>query len=83
MTTHPSCPSCGMPLRTAADHATGDVSNPYCVHCADASGRLKSYDDVRAGMSRFMQRTQGIAPAVAHEMAGRMMAGLPAWRDRA
>ena len=76
----PSCPSCGMPLRTAADHALNDPSNSYCRHCADERGQLKSYDSVRAGMSAFLQRTQGIAPRVADEMAESMMAGMPAWK---
>lgn len=78
-----TCISCGMPLRSAADHALSDPTKLFCLHCATPAGELKSYDDVRAGMRDFLTRTQGIAPEVAFEMAGKMMAGMPAWRGAA
>ncbi len=76
----PVCTSCGMPLRTAADHALGDVSKAWCHHCARPDGTLKSYDEVHAGMTNFLTRTQGLDEQVARGAATEMMAKQPAWR---
>lgn len=74
-----SCISCGMPMRAAQDHATGDVAKPYCVHCARPDGTMKSYDEALAGMAAFLGKTQGMAEPVAREAARGMMAKMPAW----
>ncbi len=76
-----TCISCGMPLRTAADHAREDMELDYCKHCADAEGKLKSYNDVLHGMTQFLCRTQGIDETAAAGMAREMMARMPAWRS--
>jgi hypothetical protein len=76
------CVSCGMPLRTAEDHALDDPTRDYCRHCARADGTMKSYDEALAGISGFLCHTQGLDQAVARQMAAEMMARLPAWRDR-
>lgn len=77
-----SCISCGMPLRSADDHAVSDTSKPFCKFCGGADGELKSYDDVLAGMSQFLTRTQGLDRSAARDAAKAMMAKQPAWRDR-
>ena len=82
MSEQKSCISCGMPLRTAADHAGGVLSASYCRHCARQDGSMKSYDEVLAGMAAFLVRTQGIDEEVGRKMAASMMAKLPAWRRR-
>ena len=74
------CTSCGMPLRTAADHAAGDATKAWCRHCARADGALKSYEEVLAGMTNFLTRTQGLDEQVARGAAVEMMAKQPAWR---
>ena len=76
----PVCTSCGMPLRSAADHALGDPSKAWCRHCAHADGTLKTYDEVLAGMTSFLTRTQGLDERVAREAATGMMARQPAWK---
>ncbi|MBX5481880.1 MAG: zinc ribbon domain-containing protein [Myxococcaceae bacterium] len=78
-----NCTSCGMPLRTPEDHASGDVTKEYCRHCAHPDGQLKSYDEVLAGMTAFLQRTQGLDPGVARRTATATMAKMPAWSGRA
>ena len=82
MSDAPSCSSCGMPLRSAEDHALGDRTRDYCGHCARPDGSRKTYDEVHAGMTQFLQRTQGIDAAVASDMARQMMANLPAWKRK-
>jgi len=82
MTTHPTCISCGMPMRSAAEHAAEDPARTYCKHCGRPDGSMKSYEEVLAGMVGFLQTTQGLDPAVAEKTARTMMASQPAWRDR-
>ncbi|MCA9658611.1 MAG: zinc ribbon domain-containing protein [Myxococcales bacterium] len=74
-----TCISCGMPLRSAEDHAKGDTSRPYCHHCAREDGSMKSYDEVLQGMTAFLANAQGLDQAVARTAAKGMMASLPAW----
>ena len=83
MSHDPSCISCGMPLRTPADHAAGDVSKTYCRHCARPDGSMKSYDEALVGMIGFLRQTQGLDEEVARTAAKQMMASMPAWSKRA
>jgi hypothetical protein len=76
------CESCGMPMRTAEDHAGSDVSKAYCRYCARPDGTRKSYDEALVGMTGFLQRTQGIDENAAREMARSTLAQQPAWRTR-
>ncbi|MBI3846771.1 MAG: AraC family transcriptional regulator, partial [Planctomycetes bacterium] len=80
MNTNDSCISCGMPMRSADEHAAKDPTKPYCLHCAKPSGELKSYDEVLVGFAAFLTRTQGVDAAVARQSAKDMMAKLPAWK---
>lgn len=75
-----SCNSCGMPLRTPDDRASGDPGRPWCRNCATADGSLKPYEDVLEGMTMFIVRTQGFAEAAARETARTMLETMPAWR---
>ncbi len=76
------CISCGMPMRTPQEHAGGDESKSYCMHCARPDGSMKSYDEVLAGMTAFLVRTQGFDVEPAQKAAAGMMAALPAWKDK-
>lgn len=77
-----NCISCGMPLRTTDDHAGGDPTKTYCKFCARPDASMKSYEEVLAGMTGFLQKTQGLDATVARDTARTMMASNPAWRDR-
>lgn len=74
-----TCISCGMPLRSPEDHAKGDATKRYCKHCAREDGSMKSFDEVLAGMSMFLQTTQGVDADAAKTMARGMLAKMPAW----
>jgi hypothetical protein len=76
-----TCISCGMPLRAQSDYASGDIRKAYCHHCAREDGSMKSYDEVLAGMSAFLVRTQGMDEQVGRKMAATVLAKLPAWRQ--
>ncbi len=73
------CDSCGMPMREAKDHGGGDCSNPYCVHCTDETGKLKSREQVREGMTRLYMSRMGKPREEAAKFVDQQMKKLPAW----
>jgi len=77
-----TCISCGMPMRTPDEHAAADPSKPYCVHCGGEDGQLKSYPEVFAGFTGFLQRTQGMSEQAARDTAAQVLAKQPAWSSR-
>jgi hypothetical protein len=76
------CISCGMPMEKAADHAMGDETKGYCLHCARPDGTMKSYQEALDFMSAFIVRTEGRNEEAAREKARAWMARQPAWKDR-
>ncbi|MEU8825071.1 zinc ribbon domain-containing protein [Streptomyces sp. NPDC048636] len=77
--TTPNCVSCGMPMRTPEEHAAADPTRDYCHHCAGEEGQMKSYDEVLAGYTGFLQHTQGLQEDVAREAATQLLRKQPAW----
>lgn len=75
------CIACGMPMEKPEDHAMGDESRDYCVHCARPDGSMQSCGEKLDSLSQFIVRTQGLDEAVARTAAKGMMAKLPAWKD--
>jgi hypothetical protein len=71
-----------MPLRTAEDHAAGDVNKDYCQHCSKPDGSLKPYEEVLSGLTAFIKRTQGLDDGVAGATAKKMLSGTRAWAGR-
>jgi hypothetical protein len=82
MTDAKRCISCGMPLIEPEDFSLGDMKKDWCLHCGNADGTLKPYDEVLVGMTWFMTQSQGIDEGAAREAAAAMMALMPAWQDR-
>ena len=76
------CISCGMPMEKPENHALGDESKDYCVHCARPDGSMRSYEEALAGMTQFVVSTQGLDETAAGNVARDLMANLPAWKDR-
>lgn len=83
MDTPKVCESCGMPMTKPEDFGGGKTDNPYCVHCTYSDGRLKSYDDLLAGMTQFIMSRMDLHEAEARTMAVENLAKMPAWRNRA
>jgi hypothetical protein len=71
-----------MPLFSAADHAGGDPTKPYCAHCAAPDGRLRTYEDIHASLVAFLCQSQGVDQRAAGGIARSVLAKLPAWKDR-
>ena len=76
----PSCGSCGFPMLNAEDFAGGKLGVGYCSTCGTESGDLKPYAEVLALNADYLVRHQGLDPAAANEMAGALLASMPAWR---
>ena len=76
------CVSCGMPMRTPQEHAAGEPSRDYCIHCARPDGSMKSYEEALTGMTGFLVKTQGFDQHAARKAAAGMMAEMPAWKSR-
>ena len=74
------CISCGMPMREKEEYPAGDTTKDYCVYCAREDGTLKSYDEMKAGMTGFIMRTQGFEREVAEKLAVETMLKQPAWQ---
>jgi hypothetical protein len=66
------CQSCGMPIETG----------PYCQYCADADGKLGSFESRLQGMTAFfMGQDPGLDRAEAERRTRAYMATMPAWKD--
>jgi hypothetical protein len=76
-----TCESCGMLMPKAKDHGGGEVGNPYCVHCTDETGKLKSRAEIREGMINLYMSRMGKPREEAEKFADQQMKKLPAWTD--
>ncbi len=76
-----SCYSCGMPLEKATDYALGDMSQKYCIYCTDTQGNLKSFEEILNGLTHHLVHSQGLASKAATEMAQKLLAEQPAWKN--
>lgn len=79
----PACDSCGRPMMSEGDHGGGRADNPYCRHCTDRGGALRSYDEVLGYLveHEFMGRN-GMPRAQAEAAARNALSRMPAWRGR-
>ena len=74
-----NCLSCGMPMTSPDDFGGGNEDNVYCVHCSNAEGSLKSYQEVYEGMVDFMVISQKMDRDTAEIVAKEHMSEMPAW----
>lgn len=80
MTTQ-NCESCGMPMRTADDHALGDAGSAWCRHCSTEDGSLQPFEERFERMTQWAVRKDGLDRATAEAKTREYMRGMPAWRD--
>lgn len=79
----PGCESCGRPMMSSSDRGGGRADNPYCRHCTDARGALKSYSEVLETLVvRDFMGTNGMARAQAEVAARNAMMYMPAWKGQ-
>jgi len=77
-----NCLSCGMPMTKPEDFGGENPGNIYCVHCANADGSLKSYDEVFRSMVNFMMMFQKMDGETAEKAIKALMAKMPAWEGK-
>ena len=77
-----NCIACGMPMNVASDFAMKDETKDYCVHCARLDGVMKSFDEVKEGMTYFIMQSQGLSREAAENAAVSAMKNLPAWKNQ-
>jgi Putative zinc ribbon domain len=77
MTTQ-TCDSCGMPLRTAEDHAPGH--DALCNYCAPG-GTLQPFDERFERMVQWSMRQNGLDRPAAEQATRDYMRTMPAWKD--
>ncbi len=66
------CESCGMSIE----------AGPYCPHCIDESGTLKSFEDTLARFKQWVQsQDPSTSPEAALSQALDYMRTLPAWKN--
>lgn len=75
------CHSCTMPL--SAETQGPNKSKPYCMHCTDAKGELKSKKEVQTGIAGWFMSWQGkLTQEQAMKRAEHFMKAMPAWADK-
>ena len=77
--TEARCDSCGMPLAAVDDHALGDVTKPYCNHCAP-DGTLQPFEERFERMVQWTVRSEGIDRPSAEARTRDYMREMPAWK---
>jgi hypothetical protein len=77
-----TCIACGMPMNVASDFALNDETKDYCVHCARSDSTMKSFDEVKEGMTYFIIQSQGLSREAAENAAISAMKNLPAWKSQ-
>jgi hypothetical protein len=70
-------------MESAADHALGDITTPYCCYCARDDGTMQSYEEKLANYTAWLVSTQGLDTTVARNQAATILGQLPAWRGLA
>ncbi|MGD9142375.1 MAG: zinc ribbon domain-containing protein [Dehalococcoidia bacterium] len=74
-----NCQSCGMPMNNPGDFGGGNEENDYCVHCTNADGTLKSYDEIYEGLVFMYINSRNMEKEDAEQAAREYMAMMPAW----
>ena len=76
-----TCESCGMPMRSAEDHAPGHPHSAWCRYCSAEDGSLQPFDERFERMIQWAIRKDGLDRAAAEVKNRAYMRSLPALRD--
>ncbi len=72
------CHSCTAPLDSPDFKGASDI---YCKLCTDKNGNLKSYEEIKQGVSNWFKDWQKVSDEVAEKRAEYFMKAMPAWAD--
>jgi hypothetical protein len=81
MTQTSTCESCGMPMRTVADHAPNHPESTWCAHCSTPTGDLQAFEERLERMMQWEIRRNGLSREAAEAAARAYMRSMPAWRN--
>ena len=72
------CQSCTAPLDNPEFKGASDI---YCKYCTDENGDLKSYEEIKKGITMSFLGWQDVSEEVASQRAEYFMKAMPAWAD--
>ena len=67
-------------MENPSDHGGSMADNEYCKYCTDSNGKLKSRTEVKAGIIKYMMKTEKKGEEDAHMLVEEHMKRMPAWR---
>ncbi len=76
-----NCESCDMPMEKPEDHGGEKEDNPYCRHCTDENGNLKSREEIREGWIQFHMKSTGKSREETEKEIDEQMKKMPAWKE--
>ncbi|MEO7993678.1 MAG: zinc ribbon domain-containing protein [bacterium] len=77
-----ACISCGFPVSEAIKHGAWTEGRDFCNYCANDDGSLRTYDEVQARYSQFLQQSESLDAAAATAKVAGILAKQPAWQGR-
>jgi len=69
-------------MNNTADFAMEDKNKNYCIHCSHPDGVMKSFEEVKEGMTNFIIKTQELPREAAENTALTIMKKQPAWKNQ-
>ncbi|MDR2203533.1 MAG: zinc ribbon domain-containing protein [Nitrososphaerota archaeon] len=76
-----NCISCNMPLNGELDFALRGEVKEYCIYCSRADGSMKSFDEAKESMIKYVIKTHDLTPKEAEKGVLIVMKKLPAWKN--
>jgi hypothetical protein len=70
-----------MPLNNKLDFALNDEAKEYCIYCSRSDGSLKSFEEVKESMIKYVIKTHDLTRKEAEEGVLIAMKKLPAWKN--
>ena len=74
------CQSCGMPMKKPEEFGGGDTNSKYCKYCCNEDGSLKSREEVRKNMIKWVMDNKGAPKKEAQKAVDELMNKMPAWK---
>lgn len=79
--TDPTCVSCGMPLKSAADRPQGHPESAHCAYCARPDGSLQEFGERFERMVQWQMKSRQQPRGEAEQATRAYMKTMPAWKD--
>jgi len=85
------CESCGMPMKSPADHGGQNPANSWCVHCCHEDGTHQTFEEKLQGTEKWLMSDgcakagfpKAVSKREARSRAEAMLLMRPYWREHA